>query len=91
MRHFLKFLTVTLLLTSTFQPNVANAEDKSDWMVGGTMAAVWVLTGIVEISRHQCCVESEPDNACNLDNQDSSSCDAWRANDGFLLTFPKTE
>jgi hypothetical protein len=91
MKNFLTQLTVVLLLISTFQPKIAKAEEDADWMVGGKMAVVWVLTGIPQISRHQCCIESDPDNACNLGNQDSINCDAWRANNGFLLTFPNPE
>lgn len=90
-QKLLSIILAICLVVNLSNSTESKAEDSGDWLVGGEIAAVWVLTGIVFMSRHICCVESNPNNACNKDNQDSTNCDVWRANDTFVLTFPNPE
>lgn len=88
---FLLALIASFTLTSE---NLSVAEDQSnssicgDWLCGGTMAAVYVYSGIPEgLTRTSCCTYSDPANACNLTYQADDKCNGWRVNDDFLFIF----
>ncbi|MFY0594037.1 hypothetical protein [Roseivirga sp.] len=93
MMRILKVSFVALvLIIGVFSTPSINAKSESDeWMVGGEMATTWLWPNLFSgIRRDLCCVDSNPDNACNLKSQsDVQMCRAGRDNEAFIFVFRK--
>ena len=69
-------------------PDTSSSYICNGWLCGGEMSNVWVYTGIpFGITRSTCCTYSDPENACRLANQAHLSCNSWRINDDFVISF----
>ena len=87
--YFIKVFLVLLLLFSIDTNSARGQDGANSWMVGGEMATVWTWTSIFGgPQRDLCCVESDIDNACNLNSQsDIQLCRSGRDNDAFIFVF----
>ena len=80
-------IILILFLMSFSITSKAQSDGPVRWLASGEYSLVWAYTGITSIERVGCCVDSDPDNACDMSYEsDNQTCKSGRAL-GFAAEF----